>query len=100
MEGPGLAESVRHGVTTVAMGSCSISTIHVDAEEAGDLFGRVEAIPREHVIKSIGAHKTWNSGEEYIKAIEDRPLGPNVCSFIGHSDIRTVTMGLRALHRR
>ena len=51
-------------------------------------------IPREHVIKSIGAHKTWSSGEEYIAAIEDLPLGPNLCSFIGHSDIRTVTMGL------
>jgi N-acyl-D-aspartate/D-glutamate deacylase len=94
LEGPGLAESVRHGVTTVATGSCSISTIHVDAEEAGDLFGRVEAIPREHVIKSIGAHKTWSSGQQYIAAIEDLPLGPNLCSFIGHSDIRTVTMGL------
>ncbi|MEE3065603.1 MAG: amidohydrolase family protein [Actinomycetota bacterium] len=94
LEGPGLAESVRHGVTTVATGSCSISTIHVDAEEAGDLFGRVEAIPREYVIKSIGAHKTWRNGEEYIAAIEGLPLGPNLCSFIGHSDIRTVTMGL------
>src|ERR1700722_19422640 len=94
LEGPGLAESVRHGVTTVTTGSCSISTIHVDAEEAGDLFGRVEAIPREHVIKSIGAHKTWSTSEEYIAAIEDLPLGPNLCSFIGHSDIRAVTMGL------
>jgi N-acyl-D-aspartate/D-glutamate deacylase len=94
LEGPGLAESVRHGVTTVTTGSCSISTIHVDAEEAGDLFGRVEAIPRQHVIKSIGAHKTWRNSEEYIAAIEDLPLGPNLCSFIGHSDIRTVTMGL------
>jgi N-acyl-D-aspartate/D-glutamate deacylase len=94
LEGPGLAESVRHGVTTVATGSCSISTIYVDAEEAGDLFGRVEAIPRNHVIKSIGAHKTWSNGEEYIAAIENRPLGPNLCAFIGHSDIRTVVMGL------
>jgi N-acyl-D-aspartate/D-glutamate deacylase len=95
LEGPGLAESVRHGVTTVALGSCSISTVHVGAEDAGDMFGRVEAIPREHVIKSIGAHKTWNTAEEYIAAIEDRPLGPNLCSFIGHSDIRTATMGLQ-----
>ena len=81
-------------MTTVATGSCSISTIHVNAEEAGDLFGRVEAIPRDHVIKSIGAHKTWSTSEEYITAIENRPLGPNLCSFIGHSDIRTVVMGL------
>jgi N-acyl-D-aspartate/D-glutamate deacylase len=94
LEGPALAESVRHGVTTVALGSCSISTVHVGAEEAGDLFGRVEAIPRDHVIKSLDAHKTWNNAEDYVAAIEDRPLGPNLCSFIGHSDIRTVTMGL------
>ena len=94
LAGPSLAESVRHGVTTVATGSCSISTIHVNAEEAGDLFGRVEAIPREHVISSIGTYKTWSTAEEYIAAIEDRSLGPNLCSFIGHSDIRTVTMGL------
>ena len=46
---------------TVATGSCSISTVRVDAEEAGDVFGRVEAIARQHVIKWIGAHKTWSS---------------------------------------
>lgn len=94
LEGAGLAESVRHGVTTVALGSCSISTIHADPVVAGDLFGRVEAIPRDHVISSLEANKTWNSSEEYIRAIEARPLGPNVCSFIGHSDIRATTMGL------
>ena len=57
--GPALAESLRHGVTTVMLGSCSLSTIHVDGTEAGDLFGRVEAIPREHVIAAVDRHKTW-----------------------------------------
>ncbi len=93
-EGPGLDESVRHGVTTVTAGSCSLSTIHVTASDAGDLFGRVEAIPREHVIKAMNTHKSWTSGEEYIATLEARPLGPNVCSFIGHSDMRTATMGI------
>jgi N-acyl-D-aspartate/D-glutamate deacylase len=93
-EGPGLDESVRHGVTTVTAGSCSLSTIHVNASEAGDLFGRVEAIPREHVLRAMNTHKTWTNGEEYIATLESRPLGPNVCSFIGHSDMRTATMGL------
>jgi len=45
--GPGLPESVRHGVTTILLGSCSLSTIHVDGSDAGDLFGRV--IRRMHV---------------------------------------------------
>ena len=94
LDGPGLPESVRHGVTTVLVGSCSLSTVHVGGEDAGDLFGRVEAIPREHVISAIDEAKTWNSGREYIAALESRPLGPNIASFIGHSDIRTATMGL------
>ena len=64
--GPGLPESVRHGVTTVLVGSCSLSTIHVGGTDAGDLFGRVEAIPREHVIDAIDVAKTWNTAGEYV----------------------------------
>jgi len=92
--GPSLSESLRHGVTTVMVGSCSLSTVHVDGEDAGDLFGRVEAIPRDHVIDAVDQHKTWSNCEEYIAALEARPLGPNVAAFIGHSDMRAATMGL------
>ena len=92
--GPSLEESLRHGVTTVMLGSCSLSTVHVDGVDAGDIFGRVEAIPREHVIGAVDEHKTWTNCEEYIAALEARPLGPNVAAFIGHSDMRAATMGL------
>ncbi|BBX02433.1 hypothetical protein MMOR_33690 [Mycolicibacterium moriokaense] len=99
--GPALTESLRHGVTTVMLGSCSLSTVHVDGVDAGDIFGRVEAIPREHVIGAIDQHKTWTNCEEYIAALEARPLGPNVAAFIGHSDMRAATMGLdRATQKR
>ncbi|MBX5488877.1 MAG: amidohydrolase family protein, partial [Mycolicibacterium hassiacum] len=64
---PALTESLRHGVTTVVVGSCSLSTVHVDGEEAGDLFGRVEAIPREFVIAAVEEHKDWSNAEEYIR---------------------------------
>lgn len=94
LDGPGLPESVRHGVTTVLMGSCSLSTVHVDGTDAGDLFGRVEAIPRQHVIDAVDGAKTWTSADEYVAALESKPLGPNVGAFLGHSDIRTATMGL------
>jgi N-acyl-D-aspartate/D-glutamate deacylase len=98
--GPSLSESLRHGVTTVMVGSCSLSTVHVDGQDAGDLFARVEAIPREHVIATVDQHKTWSSCEEYITALEARPLGPNVAAFIGHSDIRAATMGLDRATRK
>lgn len=94
LAGPDLSESLRHGVTTIMLGSCSLSTIHVDGTEAGDLFGRVEAIPRDHVIDAVNQHKTWSTCDEYVTALEARPLGPNVTAFIGHSDMRTAVMGL------
>jgi N-acyl-D-aspartate/D-glutamate deacylase len=97
---PSLSESLRHGVTTVMVGSCSLSTVHVDGSDAGDIFGRVEAIPREHVIGAIDEHKTWSNCEEYIAALEARPLGPNVAAFIGQSDMRAAVMGLDRATRK
>lgn len=100
LNGPALAESLRHGVTTVMLGSCSLSTVHIDGTDAGDIFGRVEAIPREHVIGAVEQHKTWTNCEEYIAALESRPLGPNVAAFIGHSDMRAAAMGLDRATRK
>ncbi len=100
LDGPSLSESLRHGVTTVMLGSCSLSTVHVGGADAGDLFGRVEAIPREHVISAVDGHKTWNKCEEYIAALESLPLGPNLAAFIGHSDMRAATMGLDRATRK
>ena len=100
LDGPSLSESLRHGVTTVMLGSCSLSTVYVGGEDAGDIFGRVEAIPRDRVIAAVDEHKTWTNGEEYIRALESRPLGPNVAAFIGHSDMRAATMGLNRATRK
>ncbi|MBU9765224.1 amidohydrolase family protein [Mycobacterium sp. TNTM28] len=94
LNGPSLPESLRHGVTTVMLGSCSLSTVHVGGTDAGDLFGRVEAIPRDQVIAAVDDNKTWTSCDEYISALQARPLGPNLAAFIGHSDMRTAVMGL------
>ncbi len=91
---PDLTESLRHGVTTVLLGSCSLSTLHVDPVTAGDLFGRVEAIPRRHVIEHLEQAPRWADAEEYVAHLESLPLGPNLAAFIGHSDIRASVMGL------
>lgn len=91
---PTLSESLRHGITTVLLGSCSLSTVHVGGADAGDLFGRVEAIPRKHVVEAVDGLKTWNSAHGYVRALESLPLGPNIAAFIGHSDIRAAQMGL------
>lgn len=100
LEQPELVESLRHGVTTILIGSCSLSTIHVDPTTAGDLFGRVEAIPRRHVIESLEDKKSWSTAGEYVAALESLPLGPNLAAFIGHSDIRSAEMGLDRATRK
>ena len=91
---PGLPESVRHGVTTVVMGSCSLSTILSSVEDCADVFSRVEALPREHVLGALANTKTWSTAQGWIDALEARALGPNVAAFLGHSDLRVAVMGL------
>ena len=95
---PSLHESLRHGVTTVFMGSCSLSTAVGDATDIADMFTRVEAIPYEHLLPLMKKKKTWETHEEYAEHLESLPLGPNVSSFVGYSAVRAKVMGLeRAL---
>ena len=66
---PGLRESVRHGVTTVLLGNCSLSTVYANSEDAADLFSRVEAVPRKFVLGALEAKKTWSTPAEYVRAL-------------------------------
>lgn len=91
---PSLSESVRHGVTTVLVGSCSLSMICSDTEDASDIFTRVETVPREKVLPILEKHKTWSTPKDWVKFVKNQPMGPNVISFIGHSDMRVGSMGL------
>ena len=97
---PELSESLRHGVTTVMLGSCSLSTVYLDNVDAGDIFGRVEAIPRQYVIEQLDEARSWKTPREYVAALEGLNLGPNLAAFIGHSDMRTATMGLDRATRK
>ena len=91
---PGLGESVRHGVTTVLVGNCSLSSVYSSPLDVADLFSRVEALPRGHVLAALEDSKTWTTPQGWVDAIERMPLGPNVASFLGHSDVRASVMGL------
>ncbi|MEC7815995.1 MAG: amidohydrolase family protein, partial [Pseudomonadota bacterium] len=91
---PSLSESVRHGVTTVLVGSCSLSMICSEAEDASDIFTRVETVPRERVLPILTTHKTWSTPKQWVEHVKTVPLGPNVISFLGHSDLRVGVMGL------
>ncbi|WP_078322461.1 N-acyl-D-amino-acid deacylase family protein [Mycobacteroides chelonae] len=91
---PELSESVRHGVTTAIIGNCSLTTILASNEDCADIFSRVEAVPRASVIGALESHRTWSNPEEYVKAINNLNLGPNIATFLGQSDLRAHVMGL------
>ena len=91
---PSLSESVRHGVTTVLVGSCSLSMICSEYEDASDIFTRVETVPREKVLPILKKYKTWNTPKQWVEYIKTHPMGPNVVSMLGHSDMRVGVMGL------
>ena len=97
---PALKESVRHGVTSVTIGSCSISMVLADAEDCSDLFTRVEAVPREYVLPILKEKKTWRDAAGYRAFYDQHPLGPNVSSFLGHSELRVAVMGLERATRK
>lgn len=90
---PGLDESVRHGVTTVVIGNCSLSAAVGSSDELLDLFCRVESLPRPLLQKWLSGNITWKTPREYYRHLESIPLGPNVASFLGHSNIRLAAMG-------
>jgi N-acyl-D-aspartate/D-glutamate deacylase len=91
---PSLSESVRHGVTTVVVGSCSLSLAVGTPEDLADMFCRVEAIPYATVRSLLEERKQWDTLGGYLEHLDALPLGPNVASLLGHSALRAHVMGL------
>ncbi|HEX4514759.1 MAG TPA: hypothetical protein VH054_14520, partial [Polyangiaceae bacterium] len=79
---PALTESLRHGVTSILLGSCSLSLAIGEPDDLADLFCRVEAIPDEYVRPLLHTKKTWNGHKDYYAHLDTLALGPNVASFV------------------
>lgn len=92
---PGLSESVRHGVTTVVMGHCSLSLTFGKPQDLADIFTRVENIPHELVGRWLAAAEPTPGPDEYFRRLAAKPLGPNVAALLGHSALRAAVMGLK-----
>ena len=92
---PGLEESIRHGVTTVVFGNCSLSSAVGNEDDIVDLFCRVENMPAKILKDWIKDKITWKTTAEYYEHLNELPVGPNIASFIGHSNVRVAAMGLK-----
>ena len=97
---PTLSPSSYHGVTTVFGGNCGFSIAPLSPDAAPYLLrmlARVEGMPE--ISLREGVPWDWESFGDYLGKIEGR-VGLNVGFMCGHSAIRRVTMGERALTDR
>jgi N-acyl-D-aspartate/D-glutamate deacylase len=94
---PALSPSCFHGVTTVIGGFCGFSIAPLTAEAAGyirPMLARVEGMPIEALERAVPWN--WESFGDYL-ALLDGKIGLNAGFFAGHSAIRRIVMGERAV---
>jgi len=91
---PGLSESVRHGVTSVVIGNCSLSIAIGEPRMLADIFQRVETLSHQLIAKWLQRSVDWQTPAEYLAHLQQLPLGANVAPMFGHSALRAAVMGL------
>jgi N-acyl-D-aspartate/D-glutamate deacylase len=88
------------GVTTLIMGNCGF-TIAPCRPADRDLVMRnlthVEGMSLDALREGI--RWDFQSFPQYLDALEDRGVGPNVACFVGHSSVRTFVLGADAPKR-
>jgi N-acyl-D-aspartate/D-glutamate deacylase len=91
---PGLSESVRHGVTSVVIGNCSLSVAIGEPQMLADIFQRVETLSHKLIEEWLKKSVDWQTPAEYLEHLKQLPLGANVAPLLGHSALRAHVMGL------
>jgi N-acyl-D-aspartate/D-glutamate deacylase len=92
-----LSPSPYHGVTTVMAGNCGFSIAPLTPEAGGYLMrmlARVEGMPLESLEQ--GVPWDWRSFGEYLEKLDGK-LSVNAGFMVGHSALRRVVMGERAV---
>ena len=86
-----------HGVTSVVMGNCGFTLAPCKQEDADLVFRsleRAEDLSRDAML--AGIDWTWETFPQFLDAVDGLDKGINYAGYIGHSALRTYTMGERA----
>ncbi len=97
---PLLAPSPALGVTTVVMGNCGFTIAPcraADRELTMRNLVRVEGMSLDAM--HAGIQWRFETFPEYMDAIAEKGMGPNVAAFVGHSSVRTYVLGADAPRR-
>ena len=82
-----LASHLRQGFTTQLSGNCGLTVAPLTP-------GSREVVDRE-----LGPHEVvarWGTFAEYLDAVDEVPLGPNVAFLVGHGTVRASVLGTEA----
>ncbi len=82
------------------MGNCGLTLAPCKPESRDALIGtfvRVEDMPRASL--QAGIPWEWTTHDEYLQALEQKPLGLNVATLIGHCAVRQYAMGEASVER-
>ena len=86
-----------HGVTSVVMGNCGFSLAPCAEKDKLLVMRNLErAEDISPQAMEAGITWSWASFPEYLDAVDRLPKGINYAGYVGHSALRTYTMGERA----
>ncbi len=86
-----------HGVTSVVMGNCGFSLAPCAEKDKLLVMRNLErAEDISPQAMEAGITWSWASFREYLDAVDRLPKGINYAAYVGHSALRTYTMGERA----
>lgn len=86
-----------HGVTSVVMGNCGFSLAPCAEKDKLLVMRNLErAEDISPKAMEAGIKWSWASFPEYLDAVDRLPKGINYAAYVGHSALRTYTMGERA----
>lgn len=97
---PMLDPMPQHGVTTVVGGNCSLGLAPVrprDRRAQVEVFSYLEDLPGDLLNEMIPWD--WERYAEYARSAATVPLGINLMTYAGHSQIRCYVMGEEAWER-
>ncbi len=98
---PTLSPSCFHGVTTVVGGFCGFSIAPMTPDAATyirPMLARVEGMPLS-TLETAVPWDSWSSFGEFLAALDGK-IGLNAGFFCGHSALRRIAMGKRAVGKR
>jgi N-acyl-D-amino-acid deacylase len=93
-QNPKAESKIRQGITTEIVGNCGMSAAPLSVSFLPEIRDHLTVNGDFGNPANIG--KSWTSFEEYIKYLNELPLGVNLMPLVGYGTLRSAVMGLNS----